>query len=247
MSLLILGSTGTLGRQIVRCALDEGYNVKCVVRNLRKALFLQEWGAELIYGDLGLPETLPNILKDVTVIIDASTTRPNDVLNLKQIDWDGKISLLQAAKVAKIERFIYFSLLNTEKYPFVPLLRFKTKYEKLLKSSDIPYTVFRSAGFFQGLIGQYALPILEKQSIWLTNNTNSISYIDTQDAAKFCLRSLIIDITKNRTFSLGGINSWKSDELITSCEKFSGQKANIIQTPNFIIQFSFRTFTLYHI
>ena len=129
-------------------------------------------------------------------------------------------------------------MLNTEKYPFVPLLRFKTKYEKLLKSSDIPYTVFRSAGFFQGLIGQYALPILEKQSIWLTNNTNSISYIDTQDAAKFCLRSLIIDITKNRTFSLGGINSWKSDELITSCEKFSGQKANIIQTPNFIIQFT---------
>ena len=177
-------------------------------------------------------------MKDVTVIIAASTTRPNDVLNLKQIDWDGKISLLQAAKVAKIERFIYFSLLNTEKYPFVPLLRFKTKYEKLLKSSDIPYTVFRSAGFFQGLIGQYALPILEKQSIWLTNNTNSISYIDTQDAAKFCLRSLIIDITKNRTFSLGGINSWKSDELITSCEKFSGQKANIIQTPNFIIQFT---------
>ena len=177
-------------------------------------------------------------MKDVTVIIAASTTRPNDVLNLKQIDWDRKISLLQAAKVTKIERFIYFSLLNTEKYPFVPLLRFKTKYEKLLKSSDIPYTVFRSAGFFQGLIGQYALPILEKQSIWLTNNTNSISYIDTQDAAKFCLQSLIIDITKNRNFSWGGINSWKSDELITSCEKFSGQKANIIQTPNFIIQFT---------
>ena len=45
----------------------------------------------------------------------------NDVLNLKQIDADGKISLLQAAKVAKIERFIYFSLLNTEKIPICPL------------------------------------------------------------------------------------------------------------------------------
>lgn len=236
MSLLIIGGTGTLGRQIVLQALTKGYQVRCLVRNFRKAHFLKEWGAELVYGDLSKPETLPQCLKGITALIDASTSRANELDALKKVDWEGKLCLIEAAKVAKIQKFIFFSAQNVEQFATIPLMKVKNGIEIKLKESGIPYTIFRLTGFYQGLIEQYAIPILENLPIWVTDERTYISYMDTQDIAKFCLRALQIPKTINQTFFLTGFKSWISSEIITLCEQLAGQKAKVQKVPLFILK-----------
>ena len=231
MSILVIGGTGTLGRQIVKQALDEGYQVKCLVRDFRRGAFLKDWGAELIYGDLSIPSTIPTSLNGVTTIIDSATIRSTSSYTSETIDWRGKLALVEAAKLVGIKKFIYFSVLNASKNPSIPLLSLKLKMEKKLETSGLNYTIFQCSGFFQGLISQYALPILENETIWLPGNSAPVAYLDTQDAAKAVVQSLGNTEYDKKTVSLIGEKFWTSKEIVELCERLSGKTANISYIP----------------
>nr|ARW64137.1 hypothetical protein [Chondria sp. (in: red algae)] len=231
MSLLIIGSTGTLGRQIVRQALNDGFYVKCLVRNFRKASFLKEWGANLVYGDLNLPETIPLALCGINAIIDCSTTRPNDLSNVEMIDLKAKYILIEAAIKANIKHYIFFSILNLNDYKDIPLIRLKLLVEARIKNVHMNYTIFYLPGFFQGLIPQYAVPILDQNSVWITSESSSVPYINTQDIAIATIKSLAIAQFINKSLPLVGNEKWTSLQLVKLCEKISGKRAQITKIP----------------
>ncbi len=232
MNVLVVGATGTLGRQVVRRAIEEGHHVTCLVRNPAKAAFLSEWGAYLKVGNLLQPSTLNSAMEGIEAVIDCATVRVTDTLSARQVDWDGKVALINAARAAQVGHFIFFSIMGAQhEYPNVPLMNFKHHIEKYLVGSQMPYTIFRPAAFMQGLIGQYAIPILEEQIVWVTSESIPTAYLDTLDAARFAVRALSVEAAKRQIFPLVGPKAWTSQEVIALCEQLSGKKAKVRTMP----------------
>ena len=229
MQVLVIGGTGTLGRQIARRALDAGHQVRCMVRSPRKAAFLQEWGCELTRGDLLEPASLDYALEGQEVVIDAATTRPTDEASIYDIDWQGKLNLLNACEKAAVKRFIFVSLLDAEKHRNVPLMDIKYCTEQLLMSSGFDYTILRCVAFMQGVIGQFAIPVLESQTVWVSGTPTPIAYMNTQDVARFAVAALERPEPSRQALPVVGPRAWTTSEVTQLCEKFSGRTARIFR------------------
>ncbi|CAH2076693.1 unnamed protein product [Thlaspi arvense] len=229
-SILVVGATGTLGRQIVRRALDEGYDVRCLVRpRPAPADFLRDWGATVVNADLSKPESIPATLVGIHTVIDCATGRPEEPI--KTVDWEGKVALIQCAKAMGIQKYVFYSIHNCDKHPEVPLMEIKYCTEKFLKESGLNHITIRLCGFMQGLIGQYAVPILEEKSVWGTDAPTRVAYMDTQDIARLTLIALRNEKINGKLLTFAGPRAWTTQEVITLCERLAGQDANVTTVP----------------
>ena len=236
MKILLVGATGTLGRQIAKQAIEEGHEVRCFVRNPRKASFLQEWGCELTKGNLLNSGDIDYALQDIEVVIDSATGRPEDSKSIYETDWDGKLNLFNACESKKIKRVIFLSILHTEKFRNVPLMDVKYCTEKFLEKSNFDYTIFKCAAFMQGVISQFAIPVLDSQAVWMSGTPTKIAYMNTQDMAKIVVSSINKPKSYKLSLPLVGPRAWDSDEVISLCEKYSNKKAKIFRVSPFLIK-----------
>jgi len=240
-AMLIIGSTGSLGRQIVRSALEEGFEVKCVVRPREiPADFLRDWGATVVNADLTDPSSIPSTMVGIHTVIDAATARPEE--SIEKVDWFGKVALVQTAQALCVQRLVFFSIFDCDKYPSVPLMNIKACTEAFIRNTGLNYTIIRLCGFMQAIIGNCAVPILEEKTVWGTDDTTRTAYIDTQDVAKLTIRALTRPDLISRTITLAGRESWTSTEVISLCESVlmdqhkTNQQAKVTSVPVWLLK-----------
>jgi uncharacterized protein YbjT (DUF2867 family) len=236
MKVLVVGGTGTLGRQIARRTLDAGHTVRCVVRSPRKAAFLQEWGCDLTRGDLLEPASLDYALEGQEAVIDAATARATDGGSAYEIDWDGKQNLFAACRRAGVGRLVFMSLLDAAKHRSVPLMDIKACTEAWLEASDLDYTILRGVAFMQGLISQFAIPVLESQTVWVSGAPTPIAYMNTQDVARFAVAALERPETIRQAFPVVGPRAWITGEITQLCERYSGREARVFRVPPVLLR-----------
>ena len=236
MKILLVGATGTLGRQVAKQAIEDGHEVRCIVRNPRKASFLQEWGCELTKGDILRKNDISYALQDIEAVIDSSTSRPEDKESIYEIDWEGKLNLFNECEAKGIKRVIFLSIILTENFRNVPLMDVKYCTEKLLEKSNFDYTIFQSAAFMQGVISQFAIPVLDNQAVWISGAPTKIAYMNTQDMARIIVASIENTKTYRNKLPLVGPKAWDANEIIALCEKYSDRKAKIFRISDMVIK-----------
>ena len=209
--------------------MDAGHSVRCMVRSPRKAACLQEWGCELTRGDLLEPDSLDYALEGQEAVIDAATARASDSLSAYDIDWSGKQNLFAACRRAGVSRLVFLSVLNAARHRQVPLMDIKACSEAWLSASDLDYTILQVAAFMQGLISQFAIPVLESQTVWVSGAPTPIAYMNTQDVARFAVAALGRPETVRQAYPVVGPRAWNTGEITQLCERYTSKSARVVR------------------
>lgn len=229
MKILVVGATGNLGRQVVRRALDEGHEVRCMIRNRERAQFLEQWGAQLFVGDLREPEAFESMLTEiegVAVVASALANRDyRDKTNsIETVDNTGIRQFLDASRAAGVQHLVFTSMLRCDEFPDVRMMAIKRDTETYLERSGMSYTVLRLSGFMQGLISEYALPIMEKKPVRISGTPSSIAYISSVDVARFVVAAFTTPAVINKIHGVSGLQGWMPREIIDLCDELAGVK-----------------------
>ena len=170
MAILVTGSTGNIGSQVLTHLQGSGAEIRALTRSPEKAQFPA--GVTPVKGDLADVDSVRAALAGVSTLF---LLAPNAADELTQA-----MLTLNAARDAGVKGVVYLSVFKGEQYTDVPHFAGKHTVERMIHGLDIPATVLRPAYFIQNDLrqkdallnhGVYGMPIGHK----------GLSMVDTRD------------------------------------------------------------------
>jgi uncharacterized protein YbjT (DUF2867 family) len=145
----ITGSTGFVGRNIVRELCSRGRKVRCLVRLTSDLTPLAGLDIETCRGDVTDMTSLEKLLRNVgTVVHLVAVIRETKEATFEMVNLGGTKNLLHAAKRMGVKRFIYMSNLGAGPDRRFPLLYAKWRAEEEVKNSGIDFVILRPSVIF---------------------------------------------------------------------------------------------------
>lgn len=233
---LIVGATGVLGGQVCRLLAERGQKVRALVRstaNPEKLFELKKLGAEFAEGDLKDEASLERACRGAGAVIStaSSTLSQQAGDSIQTVDLEGQLHLVDAAKAAGIERFVFLSFRNNPAIQY-PLTRAKRAVEQRLRESGLNYTSLQASYFmeiwFSPALGfDYANA---KARIYGTGQ-NAVSWISSSDVAQFAVAVLASPAAQKTILEIGGPEALSPLEVVKIFEQQSGRKFELEYVP----------------
>ena len=228
---LVTGATGGLGRRIVRVLRDRLLPARAFVRLTSRYGELEYRGAEIFIGDLRQDRDIQKACKGVKYIISAHGSDRN----AQALDYRANIELIDRAKEAGVEHFVFISVLGADRgYEDAPTFKGKREVEKYLQASGLNYTILRPSGFSSNL-----LPLAERfgeTGIYLLigDAKNRSSIVSTDDLARIAVDSVTVEGAKNQILAVGGPEILERQEIPQIFGRIFNREPIIINVPLFL-------------
>lgn len=107
--LLITGAAGYLGSALVAIAVRDGYDVRVLARDPRKAEALLPAGVDVAVGDLTDAASLERAARGCSSVLHVAATVGSSPEEARRANVDGTAAILAAATAAGVSRFVYTS------------------------------------------------------------------------------------------------------------------------------------------
>jgi NADH dehydrogenase len=234
--ILVAGSTGILGSEIVRQLRDQNKPVRALVRKTsdpEKVAHLKSLGATTVEGDVTDRASLEAVCRGIDTVITTVTTTmsqtPGDTI--PRVDQAGQLNLVDAAIKAGVPQYIYTSYSHNFGV-ICPLTTAKRTVEQRVKGSGMTYTILRPTYFMEiWLSPAIGFDYPNHKANIYGEGKNPVSWISLVDVARFAVMALDSSAARNATLELGGPDKLSPNEVVKIFEEATGQSFEVEHVP----------------
>lgn len=238
---VVAGGTGFIGSHIVRLLAGEGHRVIVLSRNPERARGKLPPGVEIRTGDTTDAATLGPALEGAEVVVSAVQFPNHPVENPRRgytyirVDGEGTVRLVEAARRAGAQRFVYLSGAGTREGQTRPWFIAKLMAEMAIRESGIPYTIFRPSWVYgpeDRSLNKFAtfarlLPFVPV----IGSGKTRVQPLFVEDLAKAVAASLRTEAAVNQTYDIGGPEELTMDEIIRTMLRVMGRRRPLLHSP----------------
>ncbi len=147
----VTGSTGFVGRRVVRALLAHGFLVRCLVRPGSEQDLKGFESIDRVPGDVQHPDGLVPSVEGcgaIVHLVGIIRERSSRGVTFERLHTQATRNMLGLARAAGVKRFVHMSALGTRPDARARYHRTKWEAEEAVRASDLEWTIFRPSIIF---------------------------------------------------------------------------------------------------